>query len=307
MSPLLQSVLRSRRRLKRRNPAPEKAPARFRMRRPEAEEMDQIRLREVRPLVVVGQEEACLLQLQRPLRLLWRWRSGGCWGPAAAAEMNRRQRVDRLDRPQATPALDRGATGGWHLDLLCPLCSRPCRVLFSQTWFRQVRSSSRPWGCRQCLRVTYRSSNTPGSSYGKRPESHAYRRHLETAIRIRRDFMGLDPDEAENVDGMPATFLVLKPRGCQIHWERWEALRALAMAHEALAEETRLARLVRVGLAIGLSGPKPKLLKLQRAYIHCLHEDLRTHAWATRQSSWHRQGLPRAGPEGRREDRLETS
>jgi hypothetical protein len=155
--------------------------------------------------------------------------------------------------------------------------------------------------------VTYRSSNTPGTSYGKRPESHAYRRHLETAIRIRRDFMGLDPEEAEDLGGFPATFLVLKPRGCQIHWERWEALRRLALAHEQLAEEARLSRLVRVGLAIGLSGPKPKLLQLQRAYIHCLREDLRTYSWATRQSSWHRQGLPRAGPEGRREDRLETS
>ena len=84
-----------------------------RPRRPEAEEMETLRIRDVRPLVEIGQEEVCLLMLQRPLRLLWRWRSGGCLGPAAAAEMNRRQGL-----PRPGPGLHRRLASGSGLSPL---------------------------------------------------------------------------------------------------------------------------------------------------------------------------------------------
>ena len=64
-------------------------------RRPVAEEMLSIRVRDVRPLVEVGQESVQLPEIGRPLTLLWRWRSGGCLGPQAAAAMNSRQRIPR--------------------------------------------------------------------------------------------------------------------------------------------------------------------------------------------------------------------
>ena len=58
----------------------------------------------------------------------------------------------------------------------------------------------------------------------------------ETAIRIRKDFFGLEPENAGNVYFPQDTLLALKtsPRSL-IHWERWEALCKLAMAHETLA------------------------------------------------------------------------
>jgi len=246
--------------------------------------METLRLREVRPLVEIGQEEVCLLQLQRPLRLLWRWRSGGCLGPAAAAEMNSRQRIHRLERSKASPALDRGATGGWHLDLICPLCSRACRVLFAHEWARRLRPESRLWACRKCLGVTYQSSNAPGSSGGKRPLSHQFRRHLQEAMRIRRDFMGLSPEGTEYL------------KGNRIHRERLEALLQLVISHEELAEIAHLMNSIRSGIPLGLRPPSWKQMASLGAWVSCLHQQLEENSWATRQSSWQRQGRPRGGP-----------
>jgi hypothetical protein len=154
----------------------------MRLRRPKAEEMDTLRIRDVRPQVEVGQETVQLPEIGRPLTLLWRWRSGGCLGPQAAAAMNSRQRVPRSSRPTQEPQLDRGAHGGWHLDLVCPLCSKACRRLFAPAWSTPARPSSRPWGCRSYHLVTYESSNRPGSSRGRRSPSYRYQKHEEAAL-----------------------------------------------------------------------------------------------------------------------------
>ena len=71
--------------------------------RPVAEQMLSIRVRDVRPLVEVNQQTIRLPQMGDSLSLLWRWRSGGCLGPEAAAAMNARQRQPREDRPAAEP------------------------------------------------------------------------------------------------------------------------------------------------------------------------------------------------------------
>ena len=60
--------------------------------RPVADQMLSIRVRDVRPLVEVNQQTIHLPQVGDSLSLLWRWRSGGCLGPEAAAAMNRRRR-----------------------------------------------------------------------------------------------------------------------------------------------------------------------------------------------------------------------
>ena len=166
-----------------------------------------IRVRNVRPLVEVGQETVQLPEIGRPITLLWRWRSAGSLGPQAAASMNSRQRLPRSSRPTEEPPLDRGAPGGWHLDLVCPLCSRACRRLFAPSWSELARPSSRPWGCRSCHRVTYESSNRPGSSRGRRPSSYRYRKHEEADLKIRRDFMGVAPEDLHQ----PNLFLAGKP------------------------------------------------------------------------------------------------
>jgi hypothetical protein len=236
-------------------------------RRPVAERMLSIRVRDVRPLVEVGQETAQLPEIGRPLTLLWRWRSGGCLGPEAAAAMNARQRQAREGRPAAEPQLDRGATGGWHLDLVCPLCSRTCRRLFAPSWSQPARPSSRPWGCRSCHRVTYESSNRPGSSRGRRPPSSRYRKHEEAALKIRRDFMGVAPEE--------------------LH------LPSLVLAHETLSMAAWSEAIHRLALQVGVDAEAPDhRLETSRA-----QELLKENSWATRQSSWHRRGWPRPGPE----------
>jgi hypothetical protein len=94
------------------------APASLRKPRwPVAEEMLSIRVRDIRPLVVVRKQTVRLTRMGDSLSLLCRWRSGGCFGPEAAAAMNARQRHPRGEWPAAEPQLVRGATGGWHLDL----------------------------------------------------------------------------------------------------------------------------------------------------------------------------------------------
>lgn len=185
--------------------------------RPLAEQMLSILVRDVRPLVEVNQRSVCLAETGHALRLLWRWRSGGCLGPEAAAAMNARQRQARADRPAAEPQLDRGTTGGWHLDLVCPVCAKPCRRLFCPSWSLLFRPESRPWACRLCHRVTYASSNRPGSSKGRRPPSYRSDRQTKAAIRIRRDFMGVAPEELH----LPSLFLAWKAPGSTLHWERW--------------------------------------------------------------------------------------
>ena len=263
--------------------------------RPVAEQMLSIQVRDVRPLVELNQQTVRLPQMGGPLSLLWRWRSGGCLGPKAAAAMNARQRQARADRPAAELPLDRGATGGWHLDLICPVCIKPCRKLFSHGWSERIRPDARLWACRLCHRVTYTSSNLPGSSNNRRPPSYRSRKHTEAAIRIRRDFMGLDPEEAENIYFPPALLLVLKtsPKS-SIHWERWEALRQLAMAHETLATLAWGDALNRYVLQLGLEPFAP----IGGCWPALAEEQLRENSWATRQSSWHRRGRPRPGPEG---------
>ena len=71
-------------------------------RRPVAERMLSIRVCDVRPLVEVNQQTIRLPQMGDSLSLLWRWRSGGCLGPEAAAALNARQRQAREGRPSWT-------------------------------------------------------------------------------------------------------------------------------------------------------------------------------------------------------------
>jgi hypothetical protein len=256
-------------------------------RRPVAEGMLSIRVCDVRPLVEVNQQTIRLPQMGDSLSLLWRWRSGGCLGPEAAAAMNARQRQAREGRPAAEPQLDRGATGGW--DLVCPLCSRTCRRLFAPRWSQPARPSSRPWGCRSCHRVTYESSNRTGSSRGRRPPSSRYRKHEEAALKIRRDFMGVAPEELH----LPSLFLAWRPRGSSIHWERWAALCQLVLAHETLSMAAWSEAIHRLALQVGVDAEAPD----HRLEISRAQELLKENAWATRQSSWHRKGWPRPGPE----------
>lgn len=115
-------------------------------RRPVAEQMLSIRVCDVRPLVEVSQQTIHLPQMGDSLSLLWRWRSGGCLGPEAAAAMKARQRQAREGRPATEPSwtVEPPEAGIWIF--VCPLCSRTCRRLFAPRWSTPARPSSRPGG-----------------------------------------------------------------------------------------------------------------------------------------------------------------
>ena len=123
-----------------------------------AERVLPIRGCDVRPLVEVNQKTIRLPHMGDPHSLLLRWRSGGCLGPGAAAAINARQRKSQGDRPAAEPQLDRGVTGGGHLDLVCPVCAEPCRKLFSHGWSERICRDTHLWACRLYHWVTYASS-----------------------------------------------------------------------------------------------------------------------------------------------------
>lgn len=105
--------------------------------------------------------------------------------------------------------------------------------------------------------------------------------------------MGLEPEEAGNIYFPPALFLAHKtsPRS-RIHWERWEALRQLAMAHETLATLAWGDALNRYAIQLGMEPSAPE----GGGWAEAAAEQIRENSWATRQSSWHRRGRPRPGP-----------
>ena len=218
-----------------------------------------------------------------PLTLRWRYRSGGCLEPQAFAAMNSRQRIPRSNTSTEEPQLDNsGVRGSWHLDLVCPLCARACRRLFAPRWSEPTRPSSRPWGCRSCQRVTYESSNRPGSSRGHRPLSYRAEKHMAAAIRIRRDFLGLDPETLEVSPAAPK----------HLHRERVEAISQLAMAHDVLAAAALGEVLNCYALLLG----REPAVSVASCWVPIAEGWLRDSRWATRQSSWHRGGKPRPGP-----------
>ncbi len=152
--------------------------------------------------------------------------------------------------------------------------------MFAPAWSEPARPSSRPWGCRSCHRVTYESSNRPGSSRSRRPPGSRYRKHEEAALKIRRDFMGVAPEELH----LPSLFLAWKAPGSTFHWERWEELRQLVLAHETLSMAAWSEAIHHLALQVEVEDPAPDhQLEISRA-----QELLKANAWASRQSSWHR-------------------
>ena len=93
----------------------------------------------------------------------------------------------------------------------------------------------------------------------------------------------------------PNLFLAWKAPGSTLHWERWEALRQLVLAHETLSMAAWSDAIHRLARLVGVDDPAPD----HRLEISRARELLKENAWATRQSSWHRGGKPRPGPSGR--------
>ena len=104
--------------------------------------------------------------------------------------------------------------------------------------------------------------------------------------------MGVAPEELH----LPHLFLAWKAPVSSIHWERWEALCQLVLAHETLSMAARSEAIHRLALQVGVDDPAPDpQLEISRA-----QELLKENAWATRQSSCHRGGKPRPGPDAER-------
>ena len=100
--------------------------------------------------------------------------------------------------------------------------------------------------------------------------------------------MGVAPEELH----LPSILLAWKASGSTLHWERWEGLRQLCLAHETLSMAAWSEAIHRIGLRVGVDDPVPD----HRLEISRAQEQLNDNAWATRQSSWHRRGRPRPGP-----------
>ena len=103
--------------------------------------------------------------------------------------------------------------------------------------------------------------------------------------------MGVAPEELH----LPSLFLAWKPPGSTLHWERWEALRQLCLAHETLSMAAWSEAIHRLALQVGADAEAPD----HRLEISRAQELLKENSWATRQSSWHRRGWPRPGPSER--------
>ena len=100
--------------------------------------------------------------------------------------------------------------------------------------------------------------------------------------------MGVAPEDLH----LPSLFLAWKAPGSTLHWERWEALRQLCLAHETLSMAAWSDDIHRLALQVGADAEAPD----HRLEISRAQELLKENSWATRQSSWHRRGWPRPGP-----------
>jgi hypothetical protein len=285
-------------------------------RRPRWNELDRLEVRQVRPLVEIGQATVDLSvgQQQAPLTLTLDWleRWGGTFGPRSSAAANARRgagsgerflrrwdEANGLREPDPGSTADRGGRPAWLLYLSCPQCSRRCRVLYSSPGQHQ-------YACPKCVRPIWRS-NTVSASGSRKAGEWARRertrlKHQQAADRIRCDYLnhtGAAPSML-----MPASLSIPKPS--RMTWVRFEALCRLVEAHETLAMEVQLAQL-QASLARALpdrdTAPEQDMGRWARTV-------LRLDAWALRQRNWHRRGRPRDTPgQGTRERaaRLETS
>ena len=100
-------------------------------------ELDSLKVKQVRPLVQIGQESV-MLELgsqgrQVSLTLDWLQRWGGTFCPKSSAEANSHRGRDsvarvleRLDEPSPYRKADRGQFPAWLLYFSCPKCGRRC-------------------------------------------------------------------------------------------------------------------------------------------------------------------------------------
>jgi hypothetical protein len=228
---------------------------------------------EVRHLLSYGQVSITLVDPPAEnLPIVWIWRTGGTFGSQSSEAANDRQRIPRSTR-DPMPVLDRGTTGGWIPLWLCPGCGRRARVLVNplMNWLPEAEHLLRPhwpstWRCLICSRYRYPCQRRPGAQRGQgKPPSWHYDAHMAAAERVRQ---AMD-------------------RPQRLTWERRMALESLAMAHHRLAID-----------ALGQAIPS-RPGGLPPAVIEQAWETIRRHRWAMRQTSWHRAGKPRPGPEAR--------
>jgi hypothetical protein len=286
------------------------SPRERRLRNDEAERLE---VHQVRPLVDVGQETVRVLlgPERHPLTLTLTWleRWGGTFGPRSSAAANRgrgRTSEQRLDGPALEPegTSDRGSRPAWLLYLKCPQCSRRCRVLNSPR-------GQHAYGCPKCVPLAYPCSRRSGSGTRRNPGAVAERKrmkHQEAADRILATYLGHTGSRRGLIT--PARWAIDKPP--RMTWLRFEALCRLVEAHETLATmaqlhvmELTLSRLT--GGEVPAIPPDQKATRRMELWAGLV---LRHDAWALRQRSWHRRGLPRDTPgQGTRERlaRLETS
>lgn len=260
-------------------------------RRPRLSELDRLEVRQVRPLVEIGQG---LVHLKAnggpdfPLALNWLERWGGTFGPRSSAAANARRGDPVLaeddDLPEQDPdsSTDRGGRPAWLLYFSCPECARRCRVLYS------ARGQSR-YACHKCTRPAWQSTTTSssgGPDASSWDQRHRFRlKHQRAADRIRRDYLqhaGPAPSPL-----LSTCYAIPKPH--RMTWRRYEALCRLVEAHEMLALEVQLSHLQKT-LAKMVPGmetpPEHPPSRWARAV-------LTLDAWALRQRSWHRRGRPR--------------
>ena len=278
-------------------------------RKPRWHEVDRIELKQVRPLVQVGQVSVQLQvgPQQKPLWLSLEWleRWGGTFGPRSSQAANRR-RVElqeepsrylrRLDEQDGTipldpeAAADRGGRPAWLLYLSCPRCARRCRVLYS-------RRGQHKYGCYKCEPVAYRRETWSVSGADRSPWAQAERqrrKHETAADRIRRDYLNYTGRTGGLMQ--PPTRAIPKPP--RMTWTRYQALVRLVEAHETLALMGAMSQMEGLMRRVVGEDRAPTLDdRRQEADVErWARTVLRLDAWALRQRSWHRKGRPNDHP-----------
>ncbi len=225
-----------------------------------------------KPLTIISSPTPCLSSSQRP----------------------RAEACERLTISTLRPLVERNATSttledgtllqlawssvkscyggtGLALLILCPGCSRRCRVLHCPP--------GRGWGCWKCTPISTPSHRRSGSRRGRpKPETWHIDRHKEEEARVLR-LLGLERRVGED---RSAWMLLWASRRVNpgMGRKRRQALVDRALAHRNLAQVTGLLYLRRDLIVLGATlAPVPDLLS---AVVAMAEETISRTSWAMR-------------------------
>ena len=268
-----------------------------------ADEMDAIRLVDIRKHVETRQSAVRLSVNGKPLwlRLHWLEQTTGLFGSASGREASKRQllSMNEMHEVQLAEALgerpipkermaDRGGSC-WHMYLTCPRCDRRCKVIYSIP-------GKNDWQCPKCCKPTSLSTRWPhhGGASPNGPDERLFRKHSEAAARFAVKLLRATKVNQTGLQ-QPARALYENPG---LSNKRYTACCLFIDAHRVIAETAYMRISLRKVDAIApgcLGSLKGEWVKDMELAIAKARLDLQRYRWVLRHANSLRRGRTSTG------------